>query len=210
MPSIVAEGQQVIGNIERVANLFLTKTVYATLLSVAVIVARLPFPFLPRHLTLVATLTIGAPAFFLALLPNARRAHPGFVVRVMRFAVPSGVVAAAASFTAYGTAMLDGIQRAQARTAATLVLFVVALWVLVIVARPLTMFKAALVATMAVAFALVVAVPGLRDFFALPLPPTSNLLYCAAVAAAGVAVLEIGWRVSGWYRHRYRRGGAEE
>ncbi|HMA46871.1 MAG TPA: HAD-IC family P-type ATPase [Frankiaceae bacterium] len=206
MPHVVAEGRRVIGNIERVASLFLTKTVYATLLSLAVIVARLPFPFLPRHLTLIGTLTIGTPAFFLALLPNTRRAHPGFVRRVLRFAVPSGVVAAAASFAAYGTALLDDVPRARAQTVAALVLFTVVLWVLVIVARPFTAFKAALVGTMGAGFALVLGVPGLRRFFALDLPPWPDLTVAAGVAAAGVAVLEVGWWVGGRRLRPTRRG----
>ena len=77
MPGVVAEGRRVIANIERVANLFVTKTVYAMLLAIAVGVARWPYPFLPRHLTIVSTLTIGIPAFFLALAPNTRRYVPG-------------------------------------------------------------------------------------------------------------------------------------
>jgi cation-transporting ATPase E len=202
LPDVVAEGRRVIGNIERVANLFLTKTVYATLLSLAVVAARLPFPFLPRHLTLIGTLTIGTPAFFLALLPNTQRAHPGFVRRVLRFAVPSGFVAAAASFAAYGTALLDGVPREQAQTVAALVLFVVAFWVLVIVARPLTPVKTALVATMGAVFLFVVAVPGLREFFALSLPPWPDLAFSGAVSGGAVALLELGWRVSGWRRRR--------
>src|SRR5687767_12388115 len=92
LPGVVAEGRRVIANVERVANLFVTKTVYAALLALAVGVARLPFPFFPRHLTVVSSLTIGIPAFFLALAPNARRAAPGFVERVLRFALPAGVI----------------------------------------------------------------------------------------------------------------------
>ena len=49
LPAVVAEGRRVLANIERVAKLFLTKTVYALLLSLAVGLAGLPFPFLPRH-----------------------------------------------------------------------------------------------------------------------------------------------------------------
>ena len=90
IPAIVGEGRRVIHNIERVANLFVTKTVYAFLLAVLVGAFSRPFPFVPRHLTLVATLTIGAPAFFLALAPTAARARAGFVNRVMRFAAPVG------------------------------------------------------------------------------------------------------------------------
>ena len=89
LPGVVAEGRRVIANIERVANLFLTKTVYAMFLALAVGVARLPFPFFPRHLTIVSSLTIGIPAFFLALAPNSTRARTDFVGRVLRFATPA-------------------------------------------------------------------------------------------------------------------------
>ncbi|MGH9112623.1 MAG: HAD-IC family P-type ATPase, partial [Acidimicrobiales bacterium] len=137
LPPVLGEGRRVIANVERVANLFLTKTVYATLLALIVGVAEVPFPFLPRHLTIVSSLTIGIPAFFLALAPNAERARPGFVERVLRFAVPAGTVAAVATLAAYGLARTeDGVSQTEARTTATITLFLVALWVLAILARP--------------------------------------------------------------------------
>ena len=60
------------------------------------------YPFLPRHLTLLSTLTIGVPAFFLALAPNKERAQaalrtPGHAVRDPGRAC----IAAAATFATY-------------------------------------------------------------------------------------------------------------
>jgi cation-transporting ATPase E len=104
LPGVVAEGRRVIGNVERVASLFVTKTVYATLLALAVGVAGEPFPFYPRHLTIVSSLTIGIPAFFLALAPNTRRARRGFLHRVLVFAVPAGAITAAATYSGYALA----------------------------------------------------------------------------------------------------------
>ncbi len=104
LPGVVGEGRRVTANIERVANLFLTKTVWATLLAVAVGITLLPYPFLPRHLTIIDTLAIGIPSYFLALAPNRRRYLPGFVGRVLRFAIPAGVIIAAATFAAYALA----------------------------------------------------------------------------------------------------------
>ena len=98
-PSVVAEGRRVIANVERVANLFLTKTFYALFLALVVGVAGLPFPFIPRHFTIISALTIGIPGFFLALAPNERRAEPGFLPRVLRFAIPAGLVAGIATMT---------------------------------------------------------------------------------------------------------------
>ena len=137
MPSVVAEGRRVIANVERVANLFVTKTVYAMILAIAIGIARWPYPFLPRHLTIVSSLTIGIPAFFLAFAPNARRYVPGFVRRVVWFAGPAGVVAAAAAFGSYAIARhYDAVDVSQ--TAATITLLIVGLWVLNLLARPIT------------------------------------------------------------------------
>ena len=88
LPQVVAEGRRVLGNIERTSGLYLTKTVYAMLLSLAVGVAGFAFPFLPRHLTLIGALTIGIPSFFLALAPNTDGSGRGSSQRVLRLRDP--------------------------------------------------------------------------------------------------------------------------
>src|SRR2546429_8806697 len=90
LPGVVAEGRRVTANIERVANLFITKTVWATLLAVAAGAALIPYPFLPRHLSIIDTFSIGVPAFFLALAPNPRRYLAGVVRRGARLTIPAG------------------------------------------------------------------------------------------------------------------------
>ncbi|MGB8649256.1 MAG: HAD-IC family P-type ATPase [Mycobacteriales bacterium] len=211
VPRIVGEGRRVIANVERVANLFLTKTVYATLLALAIGVARLPFPFLPRHLTLVSALTIGIPGFFLALAPNARRARPGFVGRVLRFAVPAGLVAAAATFLTYVLVRSEPeADLEMARTTTVMALFGVALWVLAILSRPATPARQWLVVAMAAAFVVVLAVPATREFFAIPLPrPLLWLAAVGVVALSGLA-LESGWRAAGWMSGRGLLPGGDD
>jgi len=197
-PSVVAEGRRVIANVERVANLFLTKTFYAVVLALAVGVFGVPFPFIPRHFTIISSLTIGIPGFFLALAPNARRALPGFLPRVLRFAVPAGIVAAVFTLIGYAVARSqDDLTVEQDRTVAVIVLFVVALWVLAILARPFNTWRLVLVLSMAGAFATVLLVPGLRDYFALPLPGTPMVLAALGLGAVAGGLLEIGWRFSG-------------
>jgi cation-transporting ATPase E len=198
LPGVVGEGRRVIANVERVGNLFVTKTVYATLLAIAVGIMRWPYPFLPRHMTLVSSLTIGIPAFFLALGPSSRRYVPGFVDRVLRFALRAGAVAAVAAFTAYAFARgTDGVSLEEARTAATITLLAVGLWILGLLARPFTPARMMLVVAMASAFACVLAVPALRDFFALDLPPLGLDLVIAAVVVIADGLLELGWRAIG-------------
>jgi cation-transporting ATPase E len=196
LPSVVAEGRRVIGNIERVANLFLTKTVYSVLLAVIVVLSQVPYPFLPRHLTLVGSLTIGIPAFFLALAPNPERARAGFVGRVLRFAVPAGALAAAATITSYLTARGAYGGNLDAETsAATLTLFLVALWTLAIIARPYTWWRVLLVAVMGGAFAVVLVVPFLQDFFQLELVGGRAPGLAVAIAAAAGLLLELVTRL---------------
>jgi cation-transporting ATPase E len=197
MPGVVAEGRRVIANVERVANLFVTKTFYAMMLAVAIGIARWPYPFLPRHLTIVSSLTIGIPAFFLALAPNARRYAPGFVRRVLLIAGPAGAVAAASTFAAYAIARhYDDLS--VSRTAATIALLVVGLWVLNLLARPITPGRFALVGTMVLAFTVILGARGLRNWFALGLPSGAAMWGAIAAAAVGVATLEAGWQVRQW------------
>jgi len=202
MPGVVAEGRRVIANIERVANLFVTKTVYSALIAVFIVltgvfaVSTWEYPFLPRHLTLISDFTIGIPAFFLSLAPNKQRYVPGFIDRVLRFAIPAGIVASAASLGAYGIARGAGLELREAQTTATLVLLAVALWVLVILARPFTIWRVVLVATMAGAVLGVLALPFTREFFAIEFPGSLVFGEAAAVAGAAIALLEIGYRAS--------------
>lgn len=203
LPSVVAEGRRVIGNITRVATLFLVKTVYSVLLAVLVVVSQVEYPFLPRHLTLLSTLTIGVPAFFLALAPNKERARPNFVRRVMRYAIPGGVLAALATFATYLIARehYTGAGALDAETsAATLTLFLISMWVLAIIARPYTWWRIGLVAAMAGAFLLVLVVPWLQEFFALRLVGMTMPWVATGVAVVAAASLELLWR---WVDRRF-------
>jgi cation-transporting P-type ATPase E len=203
LPGVVAEGRRVVNNIERVGALFLTKTVYATALSVLSAAFGLAFPFLPRHLTVVTAFTIGIPSFFLALAPNDHRVESGLVRRILRFAVPAGLVASTAAFLAYETALVDAsVTRVQAQTAAAIVLFGVGEYAVVLVSRPLRAWKVVLVAAMIGGFAAVLLIAPLRDFFAFSIPPTTELIEVAATIALGCVVLSVLVRVVGWRPHR--------
>ncbi len=192
LPHVVAEGRRVIGNIERVATLFLTKTLYSILLALLVAVTAVPFPFLPRHITLIAWFTIGIPAFFLALAPNTARAQDGFVRRVLDAAVPGGIGAALASYGAYltaravlGTAHVDRVPTA---SAAFLALIIVAFFVLVTVASPYRIWKVVLVGAMIASMLAVILTPLGSHVFDVNLhDPRAALIGCA-FGAAGIGV----------------------
>ncbi|HEX4980386.1 MAG TPA: HAD-IC family P-type ATPase, partial [Ilumatobacteraceae bacterium] len=163
LPSVLGEGRRVINNIERVASLFLVKTTYALFFALATVFSGVTYPFLPRHLTLVGTFTIGVPAFFLALAPNPARVRAGFLGRVLRIALPGGLLASLATFAAFLVAQnTDGLSLEQERTTATLVLAASAVLVLVRVARPIRAWKIGLIAVMATFIGLTMVLPPLR------------------------------------------------
>jgi cation-transporting P-type ATPase E len=197
LPGVVAEGRRVIANIERSANLFVTKTVYAVLIAVSVVILNWKYPFLPRHLTIISDFTIGIPGFFLAIAPNTRRYIPGFIHRVLRFCVPAGVVVGSCALAAYGVARYtEDLTLKQSRTAATLVVAAVALWVLVLLARPINWWRGLLAFSMVLAVLTIVAVPSFRTFFALALPPARVGAEAAVIAGVGIVLVELGWRTS--------------
>ncbi|MFD6857109.1 HAD-IC family P-type ATPase [Rhodococcus sp. NPDC060090] len=219
LPYVVGEGRRVIGNIERVSNLFLTKTVYSVLLAFLIGVSGalsqvfdfepLPYPFLPRHVTIAAWFTIGIPAFLLSLAPNNERARSGFVSRVMRLAIPSGVVTGVATFVCYvlvyGGPDQTEEQKIQAGTSALITLIMIALWVLAVVARPYQWWKIVLLTGSLLGYVVLFSVPATREFFALD---PSNVAYstiAVTCGAIGVVLVEVIWWVSGRLHGEHRR-----
>jgi cation-transporting P-type ATPase E len=209
LPYVVAEGRRVIGNIERVSNLFLTKTVYSVLLALLVGIAGvgsrifhtdpLLFPFQPIHVTIAAWFTIGIPAFILSLAPNDERAQTGFVRRVMLAALPSGAVIGIATFAcyllAYNGRRATQVEQTQASTSALITLLVIAVWVLVVVARPYTWWRVALVAGSGLAYVVIFSIPLAQEKFMLD--PTNPALTSMALAIGvlGAAIVEMLWWV---------------
>ncbi|MGY2736906.1 P-type E1-E2 ATPase [Sphingomonas sp. UYP23] len=190
LPDVLAEGRRVIANIERLAILFVTKTVFAAVLVVTVAASGLVYPFLPRQLSLVGALTIGIPAFFLSLAPNARRARPGFLPRVLHFAIPAGIAAAIATLAAYSIALYPANgSLEEASTVASLVLFSCGLANLAYLCRPFTPLRVLLLAALTAAFASVLIVPISRSFFAL-VALSSNLWFTATISGA-LAVMAV-------------------
>ena len=189
LPLVLAEGRRVINNIERVANLFITKATYAVILTLLVGISGAPFPFLPRQLTLIGTFSIGVPGFFLALSANEALVRPGFLRRVLKFSIPAGLWAGASAYVVYEIVRrTDGIELAEARTAATITLLAAGLVVLVLVSRPMQLWKVGLAAAMAVLYVFVLVIPFLRDYFQLDLPNSAGW----TVVAAGSLVASLG------------------
>lgn len=196
LPRVVAEGRQVIANIERVSRIFLTKTTYAFTLALLFGALLMQYPFLPRQLSATDGLTIGLPAFVLALMPAATRYVPGFLGRSLRFTIPSGVTIALAilATTLIGRGMVQ--DERQVQTAAVFTLTLAGLWVLGIACRPFSPVRALIIVVMVAALAVAVTVPFIRDFFQFQLPPPELTLWSAAIAAVAAALIELWHRLA--------------
>jgi len=198
LPGVVAEGRRVIANIERAANLFLIKNTYSVVLALIAAATLGAYPLAPIQLTLISTLTIGVPAFVLALAPNTRRYVPGFVARVLRFSVPIGAVIGVSAYLGYRVTRLDSAASvAQGRTTATIVLLVCSLWTVVVLARPLTRVNVALVAALLAASAFVVGVPAVGHGLFLLSTSTADVVVALAVGVGGAAIVELTRRAVG-------------
>jgi cation-transporting ATPase E len=195
LPGVVAEGRRVTANIERVAHLFTNKTVWAALIALAVAAASVPYPILPRHLTLIDSLVIGIPGFFLALAPNRRRYVPGFVRRVGRFVLPTGFLAAVMILASYALIRRAGATVDEARTMETVMFTVIGLRVIAAIERPIRGWRLWLILAMAVLEAAAFGIPFLRHFFALDMPGWGGIGVTAAMAAAAWFIVGLGWRI---------------
>jgi len=186
LPDVVAEGRQVIANIERVSMLFLTKTAYATGLAIIFGCLILEFPFLPRQLSITDGLTIGIPAFFLALMANRQRYIPGFLRRSLTFAIPAGIVIALGLTWYTLVARSLGVTQEELRTGSTIILAVVGIWVLTVLSRPLNRFKVLVIGAMFIALVAIFTIPLAGMFFQLVDPGKD-----AAYALTGITIVMI-------------------
>lgn len=199
LPDVIAEGRRVISNMERTANLFLTKTTYAFLFALAVEFAHVPFPFLPRHLTIVSFFTIGVPALMLSFAKNNLRAQPGFVARVVRFSLPLGAILAGMTLLVYALMrQLAPIDLMMARTAATIVLVGCGFSVIGLLERQASLMQKLILAFLIVLFVTGVALPSMQHFFALRLFSWQGGLIVFTILVASVVIIrKVGEKLIG-------------
>lgn len=192
LPDVIAEGRRVIANMERTANLFITKTAYAFLLALAVQVARVPFPFLPRHLTIISFFTIGVPALLLSFAKNNVRAKTGFVTRVLRFSLPMGALLAGLSLVTYAFIRhYFAFDMAFARTGATITLVMCGFAVLFVLQPKATWWHRLLSSLLVVIFGIMLFIPQFQQFFALRMLSTRGWGIVGVCSLIGILVINI-------------------
>ncbi|HET8606778.1 MAG TPA: HAD-IC family P-type ATPase [Gaiellaceae bacterium] len=189
VPALVHEGRKVLRNLQRVAKLFVAKSTFAAFLILSIGLTPTAYPLLPRHLSLAAGLTIGVPAFFLALAPSGGDWRTrGFLREVSRFAVPAGTAAGLGVLASYLFSLnVVGLRLVESRTVAETVLVAVGLYLVLALeasGRTRGIAVAVLCASMAALYGLSLALSSTRAFFALTVPGAAAI----AVAVVGIAI----------------------
>lgn len=204
LPEAVGEGRRIARNIHRLGRLYLTKTVYAAALILLVAVPGFVFPFLPRHLTVAALLTIGVPSFALALLPSEGPLYRGRLLRALAaFAVPAGVSTALASILSFFLVdTVAGGTLAEGRTAATSTLIALGLAFILLLERgpgrehiAIQSNMLAMVLGLGGAYAGILALPFLRDFFDLVLLGPGEWFLVFLSVAIGLTIASVMWKL---------------
>ncbi len=204
LPEAVGEGRRIARNIHRLGRLYLTKTVYAATLILLVAVPGFAFPFLPRHLTLAAFLTIGIPSFVLALAPSDGPLYRGRLLRALgAFAVPAGIATALGSILSFFLVdTLFGGSLNAGRTAATTTLIVLGLSFVLLLERgpgrehiAIQSYMLALVAGLGALYALILAAAPVRDFFEMTLLNATQWFLALFAAAIGLTIASALWRL---------------
>lgn len=195
LPKVVAEGRKLINNIERVSELFLSKTSYSILLSIIFSISLLPFPILPVQLTLIGSLAIGIPSFFLAMVYNREPVKKGFLKRVLSVAIPNGLVLGTATSIIFILAYVNNLSLEECRTLAVIVLSALSVLVLYRVARPINIFKLILVGTIILAFLVVFIIPFISDVFTLSIPQKSYVFIAIFIIILFSVVSDIAIKI---------------
>lgn len=90
MPKVVAEGRQVVNNIQNSASLFLMKTTMVVFTTILCLIIGFNFPFQAQHLASAEFFVIGISSFLLALKPNRNLIKGKFIPNVLKRTLPSG------------------------------------------------------------------------------------------------------------------------
>lgn len=184
MPAIVAEGRKTINNIQRSAALYITKTIYATILAIIFIVLPFSYPFQPIHLTLISSLSIGLPSLVLALEPNVNRIKGSFLGNVLRMAIPGGILAVTNVLLAGGLGYILGATAEQRSTMAVYGLAIAAAVQLYKVCLPFNRIRSFMYTVLVAVFC--VAALFFKNFFGLEHIRYYHWIVIAAVAAGAL------------------------
>ena len=213
MPSVVMEGRRVINNIERSASLFIVKNIFSFVFALVSLLFSFPYPVTPAQLSLVSSLTIGAPSFVLALEPNNSLVQGKFLKNVLFRALPGGLTDIVLVIGVMLFYLYFDMPQEEMSTICAILVGIVGLAVLHKTCKPYNSLRKLLMGGITVIFA--IAVLFFRDWFTLVTLNISSLLVLAVFALLAYPVMRtmstglehIGAHAEGEGRAKPNRGG---
>ncbi len=152
LPAVVMEGRRVINNMARTASLFLVKTLFSALLAFLLLFLPMQYPFEPIQMTLISSLFVGIPSFFLALEPNKRPVRGNFLGKVLANALPGALTIVLLMLAIFGFSKTFGFSQNQEATLATWVTGTAYFWILFSICFPFTLMRGLLLGLVTAAF----------------------------------------------------------
>lgn len=206
LPSVLGEGRKIIANIERVTNLFLSKTGFAILLGVVLGILCWEFPFLPRQYSTADLLMVGGPAFFITLFPNTRKYVSGFLSRSLHYAIPTAFIITAmlVGVNFVGRSLGSAVTSQQVQTATFITLVLMGVYNITTVIRPLKPYRLALIVLMYAGMVVAIHLPILAAYHQFEIPSGSLRLWAWGLGLLGIVLIEINLQLhQRWLRRKH-------
>ena len=196
LPKVVQEGRRCINNLQRSASLFLIKTIYNTLFALLFMIIPAQLPFIPKNLTLIGYITIGPPAFVLALEPNNDIVKGRFLPKVVRDACPTAFAIVAAVCVISSVGPLMGLTAAQTGTCAIIATGALGLAFICRISWPLNWIRITMITVLAAFFTMCFFVPFTRALFGLSETYNIGMLTLTAPSVAGGLILMVAFTLA--------------
>lgn len=176
MPMVVKEGRRTINNVERSASLFLSKTIYASILAILFLFINCKYPFIPIQMSLISSLTIGMPAFILALEPNTDRVNGKFLINVIKKSIPSGFTTIINIILLMLISSLINIPNSEISTIAVIITSYTAILLIYKISKPLNLLRKSLLFIIITLFVLAFILPAGRILYSLKILGANSIL----------------------------------
>ena len=196
LPKVVQEGRRCINNLQRSASLFLIKTIYNTLFALLFMIIPAQLPFIPKNLTLIGYITIGPPAFVLALEPNNEIVKGRFLPKVIRDACPTAFAIVAAVCVISSVGPLMGLTAEQTGTCAIIATGALGLAFICRISWPLNWIRITMITVLAAFFTMCFFVPFTRALFGLSETYNIGMLTLTAPSVAGGLILMVAFTLA--------------
>ena len=191
MKEVVKEGRRTINNVERSASLFLSKTIYASVLAVLFLFINYKYPFEPIQMSLISSLTIGMPAFILALEPNLDRVNGKFLINVIKKSIPSGITTVINIILIMLLSCFVSISKSEVSTIAVILTSYTAVLLIYKISKPLNLLRKSLLITIITLFLIAFIIPQGRDLYSLTILKPNAILILIFLIYASTKIFKL-------------------